>query len=78
MITGFLKAQVDRVWDAFWSGGISNHVTVIEHLASQQTYAYWPVQLRVLFTFIHFYIHLGNRFHGDMRLTREWSCRFIP
>jgi hypothetical protein len=24
MITGEIKSQVDRVWDAFWSGGISN------------------------------------------------------
>ena len=24
MITGSIKSQVDKVWDAFWSGGISN------------------------------------------------------
>jgi hypothetical protein len=24
MITGTIKSQVDKVWDAFWSGGISN------------------------------------------------------
>ncbi|WP_324276366.1 hypothetical protein [Blastococcus brunescens] len=24
MITGDLKSKIDRVWDAFWSGGISN------------------------------------------------------
>lgn len=32
MITGEIKAQVDRVWDAFWSGGISNSLEVIEQL----------------------------------------------
>jgi type I restriction enzyme M protein len=32
MITGELKAKVDRVWDAFWSGGISNPIEVIEQL----------------------------------------------
>lgn len=32
MITGTLKSQVDRVWDAFWSGGISNPLTVIEQI----------------------------------------------
>ncbi|MGC1952791.1 MAG: class I SAM-dependent DNA methyltransferase, partial [Gammaproteobacteria bacterium] len=32
MITGALKSQVDRVWDAFWSGGISNPLTVIEQI----------------------------------------------
>lgn len=30
MITGSLKNQVDRVWDTFWSGGISNPMEVIE------------------------------------------------
>ncbi len=30
MITGSLKAQVDKIWDSFWSGGISNPITVIE------------------------------------------------
>ena len=32
MFTGTLKAQVDRVWDAFWSGGISNPLEVIEQI----------------------------------------------
>ena len=32
MITGVLKSQVDRVWDAFWSGGISNPIEVIEQI----------------------------------------------
>ena len=30
MITGSLKNQIDRVWDTFWSGGISNPMDVIE------------------------------------------------
>ncbi len=30
MITGELKSQVDKIWDAFWTGGISNPLTVIE------------------------------------------------
>ena len=32
MITGEVKSKVDRVWDAFWSGGISNGLTVIEQI----------------------------------------------
>lgn len=32
MITGELKGRVDRVWDAFWSGGISNPLEVIEQI----------------------------------------------
>ncbi|MDX2342004.1 type I restriction-modification system subunit M [Micrococcus sp. M4NT] len=32
MIIGALKNQVDRVWDAFWTGGISNPLEVIEQI----------------------------------------------
>lgn len=32
MITGELKQKIDRVWDAFWSGGISNPLEVIEQI----------------------------------------------
>ncbi|SDM10603.1 type I restriction enzyme M protein [Geodermatophilus siccatus] len=32
MITGELKIKIDRVWDAFWSGGISNPLEVIEQI----------------------------------------------
>ena len=32
MLTGKLKSQVDRIWEAFWSGGISNGLTVIEQI----------------------------------------------
>jgi hypothetical protein len=34
VITGSLKNQVDRVWDTFWSGGISNPMDVIEQFTS--------------------------------------------
>ena len=32
MITGELRNQVNQVWDAFWSGGISNPLEVIEQI----------------------------------------------
>lgn len=32
MITGELRNNIDRVWDAFWSGGISNPIEVIEQI----------------------------------------------
>jgi type I restriction enzyme M protein len=32
VITGELKSKVDRVWDAFWSGGISNPLEVMEQI----------------------------------------------
>jgi type I restriction enzyme M protein len=30
MITGELKSQVDKIWEAFWTGGLSNPLAVIE------------------------------------------------
>lgn len=32
MITGELRSKVDAVWNAFWSGGISNPIEVIEQI----------------------------------------------
>lgn len=32
MITGTIKTKVDHIWNAFWSGGISNPMEVIEQL----------------------------------------------
>lgn len=32
VITGAIKNQIDRIWDAFWSGGISNPLEVIEQI----------------------------------------------
>jgi type I restriction enzyme M protein len=32
VIAGELKSKIDRVWDSFWSGGISNPLEVIEQI----------------------------------------------
>jgi len=32
MITGTIKSQIDQIWNAFWSGGISNPLEVIEQI----------------------------------------------
>ncbi|WP_147136659.1 type I restriction-modification system subunit M [Nocardia ninae] len=32
MITGELRSRIDRLWDAFWSSGISNPLEVIEQI----------------------------------------------
>jgi len=32
MLTGQLRTQIDKIWDAFWSGGISNPLEVIEQI----------------------------------------------
>jgi type I restriction enzyme M protein len=33
MLTGEIRSQIDQIWNAFWSGGISNPVEVIEKIA---------------------------------------------
>lgn len=32
MLTGELRSQIDRIWNAFWTGGISNPLEVIEQI----------------------------------------------
>jgi type I restriction enzyme M protein len=32
MVTGEFKNQVDRIWDIFWSGGVTNPLSVIEQI----------------------------------------------
>lgn len=32
MLTGTLRSQIDQIWNAFWSGGISNPLEVIEQI----------------------------------------------
>ena len=32
MLTGQIRNQVDQVWNAFWSGGVSNPLSVIEQI----------------------------------------------
>ncbi|GLK51175.1 type I restriction-modification system subunit M [Maricaulis virginensis] len=32
MVTGEIKNQIDNIWNAFWSGGVSNPLSVIEQI----------------------------------------------
>ncbi|MEQ8258027.1 MAG: N-6 DNA methylase, partial [Roseovarius confluentis] len=32
MLTGTTRTQIDQIWNAFWSGGVSNPLSVIEQL----------------------------------------------
>ncbi len=32
MITGELRSRIDKVWEAFWTGGLLNPITVIEQM----------------------------------------------
>ena len=46
MISGEIKSQVDQTWNAFWTGGISNPLEVIE----QMTYLLFIKRLDELHT----------------------------
>jgi len=40
LITGELKSEEDKVWDAFWTGGIFNHIIkAIENLDKERNKA---------------------------------------
>ncbi len=41
MLTGELKNKVDKIWESFWTGGITNPLDVIE----QFTYLMYMKQL---------------------------------
>ena len=41
MITGEIKNRIDKIWDAFWTGGITNSLTVLE----QMTYLFFMKML---------------------------------
>jgi len=32
MLPGTIRSQIDAIWDAFWTGGISNPLEVIEQI----------------------------------------------
>jgi type I restriction enzyme M protein len=32
MLTGEIKTRIDAIWNAFWAGGISNPLEVIEQI----------------------------------------------
>ncbi|MGW0489785.1 N-6 DNA methylase [Streptomyces olivaceus] len=47
MNTGDLKSKVDRVWDAFWSGGISNPLEVMEQI-TYLLFIRWLDEIQIL------------------------------
>ena len=41
MITGEIKNRIDQIWDTFWTGGITNSLTILE----QMTYLFFMKML---------------------------------
>ena|SRR5947209_8808098 len=62
MLTGEIRSQIDRIWDAFWSGGISNSLEVIEQI----TYLLFLKRLDELET------------AEELKLTREKNAAVTP
>jgi len=71
MISGEIKSQIDKIWDTFWSGGISNPLEVIEQI----TYLLFLRRLDDLHTLEE---NKANRLKRPMerRIFPEGSIRF--
>lgn len=41
MVTGEVKNKIDNIWNTFWTGGITNSITVLE----QMTYLFFMKML---------------------------------
>lgn len=41
MVTGEIKNRIDTIWDTFWTGGITNSITILE----QMTYLFFMKML---------------------------------
>ena len=41
MVTGEIKNRIDSIWDTFWTGGITNSITILE----QMTYLFFMKML---------------------------------
>jgi type I restriction enzyme M protein len=65
MITGAIKSQIDQIWNAFWTGGISNPLEVIEQI----TYLLFLRRLDDLHTLEE---------HRSARLKRPMERRVFP
>lgn len=72
MITGELKNKVDRVWDAFWSGGISNPLEVIEQI----TYLLFIRRLDDLNTLAEKKAHRTGKQEGIVFTTNQQDLRW--
>jgi type I restriction enzyme M protein len=57
MLTGELRSKIDKVWEQFWTGGLSNPITVIE----QMTYLIFICRLDYIQTLCEQYYNLPTR-----------------
>lgn len=74
MITGTLKSQIDKIWNDFWTGGISNPLTVIE----QFTYLIFLRQLDQLQMLLEkqdnlLGIQVGKPIYTEKQRPLRWS-----
>jgi len=72
VITGELKGKIDRVWDAFWSGGISNPLEVIEQI----TYLLFIRRLDELQTVAEKKALLTGRIENPVYLPGQYDLRW--
>ena len=66
MITGELRNKIDRIWEIFWTGGITNPLDVIEHF----TYLLFIKQLDGVETTKE---NEANYLGGSLRTSVPWG-----
>ena len=67
MITGELKNKIDKIWEIFWTGGITNPLDVIE----QFTYLLFIRKMRQIF----WDLNMSPCFRGIARNTGGASLK---
>ena len=87
MLTGEIKIKVDRIWETFWTGGITNPLTVIEQftylifikslddkqLQSEAEANLLGVEAKIIFD----KEHEDLRWHNFKECTIQWQIKFF-
>ena len=47
MLTDAIKNQIDGIWNAFWSGGISNPLEIVEQIEHQREAAFAEIRREI-------------------------------
>jgi type I restriction enzyme M protein len=74
MLTGEIRSQIDRIWDAFWSGSISNPLEVIEQI----TYLLFLKRLDELETAEELKANREKKAHTETLLPRRQRQQEAP
>tara|TARA_R100001369_G_scaffold66202_2_gene93355 strand:+ start:1209 stop:1541 length:333 start_codon:yes stop_codon:yes gene_type:complete len=89
MLTGTIRSQIDQIWNAFWSGGVSNPLSVIEQLTfllfikrldEIHTREENKAEMMRIVDEHECFERLWHVLHCEQGVTalKNWNCRLIP